>query len=56
MNNEIITEEFVDQEPQPILDQCQHVIGKFLGQTWSKNFERYACAICGEEISVRINR
>lgn len=33
---------------------CNHKPGKFLGQTFSKNYERYACAVCGEEISVWI--
>jgi hypothetical protein len=33
---------------------CEHKPGKFLGHTWSKNYERHACAICNEEISVRI--
>lgn len=35
---------------------CQHKPGKFLGQSWSKNYERYECANCGDEVSVRINR
>lgn len=33
---------------------CLHRPGKFLGQTFSKNYERYLCANCGEEYSRRI--
>ena len=30
---------------------CNHRPGKFLGQTFSKNYERYLCADCGKEFS-----
>lgn len=34
-----------------IRPNCNHRPGKFLGQTFSKNYERYLCADCGKEFS-----
>ena len=35
---------------------CQHRPGKFLGHCMSPNYERYECALCREELTVRVNR
>ncbi len=43
--------------PDPVPEEkCEHTPGKFLGQSISGNYDRYNCAKCGKEFSIRVPR